>query len=113
MIGAFVFGEELGRGDVAEVATGVVERGLECGTPDEDERANDQTESAGKQAQAGPRMGRVHWIFWSYGRLIAGLGFLRRAGIRLRESQQMMNIGGLCRGRGWGCSGLYKGGKKL
>lgn len=54
LIGAFVLGEELGGGDVREVAAGVIERGLECGTPDEDERADHQAESTGEQAQTGP-----------------------------------------------------------
>lgn len=60
MIGAFVFGEKPGRGDVIEVVTGVVKRCFEGRSPDKDERADDQAENAGEQAQTSPRMRMVH-----------------------------------------------------
>lgn len=47
-----VFGEELCVGDATEIVQGVVERRLECRTPEENERGQDQAQSADEQAQA-------------------------------------------------------------
>lgn len=92
---AVLLGEELGGGDVGEVAEGVIERCLGSRSPEEDERGDNHAESAGDGAQSRSGVGVGHCHCECFDRYGSRSVFRRWATTWLREGQQLMNRRGV------------------